>query len=76
MTDPDVYPILISMLKVFSLFMVPYQFEKYSVTVVWIKCTKFKNKFTCQFPKTVKTNILHFLVKSVVFHHLSLSWLI
>ena len=70
------YKLLQSIINVFYLFIVQFQFEKYEVTHVFIQRNRSNKTVTCQFYETVKIDILTVLIKAVVFHHVGLSWMI
>ena len=72
-TDHAVYTILKSMLRVFYLFMVKYQFENDEVTGVWIKCIHCNKNVTFQFSKTLTIDILPVFIKATMFQHVGLS---
>ena len=64
------------MLKVFSLFKVQFKFDTDEVTDICIQCNHCNKNVTCQFSETVTINILLVFIKSVVFHHVGLSWMV
>ena len=64
------YLLLQSMLKVFSLFNLQAQFDGDEMSEVWIQCTCCNKKSL-----SGETNITCF-IKTVVLHHVGLSWMI
>ena len=63
-------------MKVFSFFMVKYQFEYVEVIVVWIQYTNCHKNVPCMISETVSIYIVQFFIKASVFHHVGLSWMI
>ena len=47
------FTLLQSMIKVFYLFKVQWQFEKDDITGVWIQCNNWNKTVTCQWSETV-----------------------
>ena len=58
------YLILKSTLKVFSLFMVQFEFENTKVRVVWIKYTNFNKKICFQIPTSMPEYTIPVFIKS------------
>ena len=70
------YPLLQSMLKVFSLVKFQFKFYKDEVTEVFIQCNSCNKTTTCQFFETVLIEFYPGFIKSIVFYHAGLSWMI
>ena len=64
--------ILQSILKVFSFFMVQYQYEYNEVTGVWIQCTNCKKLTPCPVYETVTIDIIPVFIKAVSFRQVGL----
>ena len=67
------YHILKSILNIFSLFMVQFEYKFFDTTGVWIQCNN-SNKF--QISKTLEKYILPVFIKAVMFHHVGIYWMI
>ena len=72
----DDNPILKSMLKVFSLFMVQFESKDTEVRCVWIKCNNCNKHVHCQILTLISEDIISVFIKAVVFHHVGLSRMI
>ena len=75
---PQKYDItsLKSMLKVFYLLKVRFQFDNDEVIDVCIQCNRWNKVVTLQFSETVTIDIFTVFIKAVVFHHVGLLWMI
>ena len=78
--QPD-YPLLQSMLKLFYLFKLQVQFYGDKLSEVLIQCNFCNKYFCCHISDIIQGNftkkqILPIFIKSVVFFHVGLSWMI
>ena len=70
------YPLLKSIIKVFSFFIVQFEFSKYEATKVLIQCNNFSKSENFELYETVTIDILIVFIKDIVFHNVGLSWMI
>ena len=67
MNNHNDHPTLQSVLKVFSLFLVQYQYKYDEVVGVRIQCTNCNKNFPCQISETGTKYIIPVYIKAVVF---------
>ena len=70
------YSLLQSMLRVVYLFQVQFKFDNDEITDVFIQCNHCKKIVTCQFYETLTIDILPVFIKTVVFCHVCLLFMI